>query len=275
MGVQKMSKNNNKNESLKLKNKNESSDQGFLSIFDAKEKNSGFSSKINFKPLTQGLGFKDTVSSGVYTEEIDGKINIERTDNFNMEADSGTLDINNGDGSHGDVHIDNETLKLKTSEVLRPIFFHSGHDGLIKKQTKKSRESLFANFIDVVLSFSGSIVLLALSIDYLGFKSITDMLNQSEQLLINFSVLLISFYLCYKILARLFYGKSLGEWACRLQLGDSKSQEKFYYPLQVMVREIFSLLLGVFFLPIISALFNKDIGYYVSGLHTYIEHKNN
>lgn len=268
-----MSENNKKNDSLNLKNQDESVEQDFLSIFDAREKKAGATSKLSFKPLTKGLGFKDTVSSGVYTEEIDGKINTDTFKTFNFEADSGTLNIDDDEKSHGDVHVDGEKLKLKTSEVLRPIFFHSGHDGLIKKQTKKSRESLFANFIDVVLAFSGSIVLLALSIDYLGFKSVQDMMTQSEQLLTNFSVLLAAFYLCYKILSRLFYGKSLGEWACRLQLGDKKSQEKFYYPIQVMVREIFSLLLGVFLLPIISALFNKDIGYYVSGLHTFIEHK--
>ena len=141
MDVYNMSKKNEKNNPPKLESleKDKISDQGFLSIFDAREKKSvGATQKLIFKPLTQGLGFKDTVSSGVYTEEIDGKINTTNYMKKKFEADGGTLNIGDEESSHGDVHIDGEKLKLKTF-VIRKTINISTHNKLIIKTLQFSR----------------------------------------------------------------------------------------------------------------------------------------
>jgi len=234
-----------------------------LSIFDAKISDAPI--KLGLKPITEGLGFQDRVSAGVYTEELRPV--------SDASADSGSLDIGREDRGDGEIFIDDESLRLQSSEVLRPILFHSGHDGLIKKKEKKGLESFFAVFIDLMLSLSGSILILAFFMDFLGFNSIEAFLVVPKTAALNFSAVFISFYLTYKILSRAFYGRSLGEWSCRLQMGSFKDQQKFAYTFQVALRDLISVATGFFLMPLVSIIFSIDMGYYISGLHVYIEKK--
>ena len=237
---------------------------GILSIFDAKISDTPI--KLDLKPISEGLGFKDRVSAGVYTEEL------EKLADFS--SDAGAMDIGHEDQGHGKVYIeDNSRLRLQSSEVLRPILFHSGHDGLIKGKAKKSLESFFAVFIDLMLSLSGSILVLAFFMDFLGFNSIEAFFFNPRIAVLNFTTVFLAFYLAYKILSRAFYGRSLGEWSCRLQMGSFKDQQRLVYTFQVVLREVVSLVTGLFLLPLISIVFSMDMGYYVSGLHVYIEKK--
>lgn len=234
-----------------------------LSIFDAKVSDAPI--RLDLKPITEGLGFKDRVSTGVYTEELEPL--------SGPSADAGTMDIGREDQGHGEIYVEDDSLRLQSSEVLRPILFHSGHDGLIKKKAKKGLESFFAVFIDLMLSLSGSILILAFFMDFLGFNSIEAFFFDPKTAGVNFTAIFLAFYLTYKILARAFYGRSLGEWSCRLQMGSFKDQQRFVYTFQVALREIVSLATGVFLLPLASVIFSMDMGYYVSGLHVYIEKK--
>jgi len=253
----------NKQDKL-LNNTKPSSDSGeILSIFDAKL--SGSPIKLNLKPITGGLGFQDRVSKGVYTEQLEPLAG--------PSADAGAFDVGHEELDHGEVHVNSDGLSLDSSEVLRPILFHSGHDGLIKKRAKKSTESFFAIFIDLMLSLSGSILTLAFFMDFLGFNSIEDFFFEPTTSAFNFGAIFLAFYMSYKVLSRAFYGRSLGEWACRLQMGSFKDQQKFIYTFQVVLREVLSLATGLFLLPLASLLFGKDLGYYVSGLHVYLEKK--
>ena len=89
------------------------------------------------------------------------------------------------------------------------------------------------------------------------------------KILLVFSAL----FLSYKILSRVFYGRSLGEWSSRHQMGLIIQQHSLSYPLRLLVREIFCLATGIFLFPLLSSLIRRDIGFYVSGLQTYIEQK--
>ena len=245
-----------------------------LSIFGAKTSNAP--TGLGIKPITEGLGFKDCVSSGVYTEELGETLPEEGSLAGAMDLGLDELGLNElglDETGHGEVYIDDNGLRLQSSEVLRPVLFHSGHDGLIKKKAKKSFESFFAILIDLMLSLSGSILTLAFFMDFLGFSSIEGFLFDLKTASFNFIVIFLAFYLTYKILSRTFYGCSLGEWSCRLQMGSVKDQKKFIYIFQIAVREVVSLATGIFLLPLVSFIFSIDVGYYVSGLHVYIEKK--
>jgi hypothetical protein len=246
-----------------------------LSIFDSNEVDSAF--KLDLKPITGGLGFKDRVSSGVYTEELGGgslrdTTNASDHSTYKM-SDSGVVDIGNEELGDGQIHIDGDDIQLESSEVLRPILFHSGHDGLIKKKSRKSVESFFAVTIDMMLILAGSVLTLSFSLNFLGFNSVEAFFFDLKLAALNFSAIFIALYLSYKILARSVYGKSLGEWSCRLQMGSLDDQKKLSYILKVSVREIFSVLTGILTLPLLSSLFSKDLGYYFSGVHMYVEKK--
>jgi|GEM_PF-2386453 len=246
-----------------------------LSIFDSGEVDSAF--KLDLKPITGGLGFKDRVSSGVYTEELGGGSLRDTTHTNNSSSyklsDAGVMDIGNDEMGDGEVHIDGDNIQLESSEVLRPILFHSGHDGLIKKKSRKSVESFFAVTIDMMLILAGAVLTLSFSLNFLGFNSVESFFFDLNIAALNFSAIFMALYLSYKILARSVYGKSLGEWSCRLQMGSTADQKKMSYILKVSVREIFSVLTGILTLPLLSSLFSKDLGYYFSGIHMYVEKK--
>ncbi|MGH1467765.1 MAG: hypothetical protein ACRBBP_02665 [Bdellovibrionales bacterium] len=233
-----------------------------LSLFD--DLGDGLS---EVKPLTRGLGFKDRVSEGVYTMEMDSVDTV--------DADGGTLDIGHESFGDGVLNIDPEGgLKLETSETVQPILFHSGHDGLIKKTAKKSGESLLGAFIDVLLVVAVTILTVAVLTEFTRFffdfaKIAKFNFNELGKVAVVFS----AYFLSYKIFSRVFFGKTLGEWSSRHQLGLLLQQNKLVYPFQVLAREIACLVTAVFFLPILSMVFKKDVGYYFSGLQTYIEQK--
>jgi hypothetical protein len=255
---------NQETEKKKLSDDTSNKSGEVLSIFDANISETPI--KLELKPITDGLGFKDRVSSGVYTEEIQPLKGI-------STADAGVLDIGREDQGDGEIYVEDDSLRLQSSEVLRPVLFHSGHDGLIKKKEKKGIESFFAVFIDLTLCLSGSILVLAFFMDFLGFNSLESFLLDPKTAGLNFVAIFLAFYLTYKILSRAFYGRSLGEWSCRLQMGNLKDQQRFIYTFQVALRELVSIATGLFVLPLVSIIFSVDVGYYVSGLHVYIEKK--
>ncbi len=219
------------------------------------------------KPLTRGLGFKDRVSEGVYTIEMDSVETV--------GADGGTLDIGHENFGDGVLNIDPEgELKLETSETVQPILFHSGHDGLIKRTAKKSGESLLGAFIDTLLVLAVTILTVAVLTEFtrffFDFEKIAKLnLNELGKVGVVFS----AYFLSYRIFTRVFFGKTLGEWSSRHQLGLLLQQNKVVYPFQVLAREIVCLGTAVFLLPVLSAVLKKDVGYYFSGLQTYIEQK--
>ncbi len=225
-------------------------------------------SSLKIKPLTKGLGFKDRV----FTKADAIKINHEDT----VHSDAGTLDIGHKEFDHGVLNIENNgELRLQTCEAVQPILFHSGHDGLVKKTAKKSNESLFGALIDIFLILAGTILTVAILTEFtkyfFDFEKII-MLNAFEfgKVFVVFG----AYFLLYKIFARVFFGKTLGEWSSRNQLGLFTQRFKAGYPIKVLAREVACLITGVFLFPLLSSIFKKDMGYYVSGLQTYVEHKN-
>ncbi len=245
------------------------------------DKNSGFNGEdkignifddidenlLETKPLTKGLGFKDRVSKGNYTVEVN------HTDT--VYSDGGTLDIGHEDFDDGvlDVESDGE-LRLQTSKAIQPILFHSGHDGLIKKTAKKSSESLLGAFIDTLLILAATILTVAILVEFRKY-----FFDFEKKLSLNFFqfgkvfVVFAAYFLSYKLFTRVFFGKTLGEWSSRHQLGLFVQRFKIVYPVQVLAREVACLSTGVFLLPFLSSILKKDVGYYFSGLQTYVEHK--
>ncbi len=227
---------------------------------------------IELKPLTKGLGFKDRVSEGVYTMEVGNEIGDEI--DF-PSSDGGSLDIGNEDMGDGTLNIGSDgSLDVQTAEMVQPILFHSGHDGLIKKTAKKSGESILGAFVDALFVLAFSILTIAVLTELTEYKfnfEGADLFSRNS--LGKMAVVFAAYFLSYKILARLFFGKTLGEWSSRHQLGLLNQQHRFFYPVQVLLREAVCLFTGVFGLPLLSVFFKRDVGFYFSGLQTYVEQK--
>lgn len=223
---------------------------------------------LEFKPISEGLGFKDTIKLNLNSPEVYTEIDVNSEP---ANSDAGTMDVGLPHLPHGEVDLSGDVLRLKTAETLKPVLSHSGHDGLVKKLGKKSSESIFSIGIDVLFSVACSILIFAVLADKLGLTE--ESLAQPKLLAVKFAIVFGAFYLVYKVFSRLIYGKSLGEWACRKQLGSKKDQEEVYYPMLVLLRELASVATGLFVFPILSGLFRKDIGYFCSGLQIYLENR--
>lgn len=224
---------------------------------------------LELRPLSSGLGFKDRVSSK--------KINKNTSLRSEASADAGMIDLGVEDASDdGTLQIEQDgNIRLFNKESFGPVLSHSGHDGLIKRTAKKSGESVIGVVIDMLLVFAISIFSLALLIEF-KLISINEKVLFDGRLNIELLKLFVIFsavFLSYRVLARAFYGKTLGEWANRHQLGLYTEQESFSYIFKVFFRECFTLLTGFLVLPFLSTLAKTDIGYYFSGLHTYVEYK--
>jgi len=92
----------------------------------------------------------------------------------------------------------------------------------------------------------------------------TDMMTQ-----LSLAVLFTALYQMYVIVARSFFGKTLGEWTFDHQLGRKKEQDSALYPIQVLWRSFLTVITGVFILPTLSFISRKDIPSYLSGLQLY------
>lgn len=220
-----------------------------------------------FNPITEGLGFKDKVSDGVYTMEI--KHEIEAT------SDGGTLNIGREEMGDGVLNIgERGAVTVNSSDMVQPALFHSGHDGLIKKTAKKSGESFFGALIDVLLLVALSIFTAAFATEFSTYAFNFELMLEGQALELG-KILLVfaAYFLSYRLLTRVFFGKTLGEWSSRHQLGLVMQQHSMAYPMRVLVREVVCLATGIFLFPVLSSVFRRDMGYYCSGLQTYIEQK--
>jgi hypothetical protein len=70
----------------------------------------------------------------------------------------------------------------------------------------------------------------------------------------------------YMLTLRIFFGFSIGEWACDLRLGQPTERVRRSYPLKVFARTSLILLTGLVTLPALSVLFGRDLSGALSGV---------
>ncbi len=86
---------------------------------------------------------------------------------------------------------------------------------------------------------------------------------------ISLVILLLSVIQLYVVLSRSFFGRTIGEWAFDVQLGDAKQQQSAWYPLLVGWRAILTTLTGFVMLPILSLIAGRDVASLLTGVRTY------
>jgi hypothetical protein len=70
----------------------------------------------------------------------------------------------------------------------------------------------------------------------------------------------------YIVMLRIIMGRSLGEWACGLRLGDYYQQQKNNYAFKVIVRSLLVFATGVILFPMISIFYKQDLAGKLIGL---------
>jgi hypothetical protein len=71
--------------------------------------------------------------------------------------------------------------------------------------------------------------------------------------------LYLAVYQMYVVVARSFFGQTLGEWTFDHQLGRAADQESAWYPLQVLARSLIVMLTGILVLPLLSTALSRDL----------------
>ena len=109
-------------------------------------------------------------------------------------------------------------------------------------------------------------ILLITKVNLLGLlnNAQTDVPTQVHLALLFFAVLQL-----YMLTARSFFGSSLGEWACDIQLGSSFDQSRIVYPILVAWRTLVVSITGVVVLPILSMIAKRDLIKFATGLQLY------
>jgi hypothetical protein len=73
----------------------------------------------------------------------------------------------------------------------------------------------------------------------------------------------------YLIVARAFYGQTLGEWTFDVQLGRKEDQQDTLYPVKVMCRSAILTVTGLVILPLFSLILQQDLVGNIVGVHLY------
>lgn len=82
-------------------------------------------------------------------------------------------------------------------------------------------------------------------------------------------ILFVAVMQMYVVVARSFFGRTLGEWTFDHQMGSVKQQSSPYYPLLVAWRSLVVTVTGIFLLPVLSFIFRKDLTAPLTGLQLY------
>lgn len=70
----------------------------------------------------------------------------------------------------------------------------------------------------------------------------------------------------YIVMLRILLGRSIGEWACGLRLGDFVERKSRTYPVRVILRSILVFSTGLILLPLVSLLMERDLTGRIVGL---------
>lgn len=82
-------------------------------------------------------------------------------------------------------------------------------------------------------------------------------------------VLFLSVIQLYIVLSRSFFGRTIGDWAFDVQLGNQQQQKSAIYPILVGWRALLVMLTGFITLPILSIISRRDVAAFLTGVRTY------
>ena len=140
-----------------------------------------------------------------------------------------------------------------------------------KSKLVKAPVSFAAAILDFVLviALAGMFLVSLLLITKVELQSVyfnfqTDMFTRA-----SLGVLLIAVMQMYVVVARSFFGRTLGEWTFDYQMGNDKDIEATLYPIKIVWRSLVTVLTGLLLLPILSFIFQTDIAAKLTGVQLY------
>ncbi len=121
----------------------------------------------------------------------------------------------------------------------------------------------------IVSAFTMVFVIALLMVTKVDLNLVVRNLDRDLMTQISLGVLFVAVMQMYVVIARSFFGRTIGEWTFDLQLGSDDEQTQESYPLRVAARCLINIFTGLIVLPILSALFDRDIAGSLCGVRLY------
>ncbi|HMN67620.1 MAG TPA: RDD family protein [Bdellovibrionales bacterium] len=131
--------------------------------------------------------------------------------------------------------------------------------------------SLASAFLDLIIVSATALVFLVvlLTVTKVDLNVVLANLDRDPMTQVSLGVLFIAVMQMYVVIARSFFGRTLGEWTFDLQVGQDEEQQRESYPLKVALRSLLNIVTGIVLLPLVSALIGRDVAGQISGVKLY------
>lgn len=140
-----------------------------------------------------------------------------------------------------------------------------------QRQLVSATISIPSAFLDLILITALGLlfVVALLMVTKVNLNLVWRNLQVDPMVQISLAALYVAVMEMYVLITRSYFGRTLGEWTFDLQLGEDADQKKSTYPLRIVFRSLLTLLTGLVFLPLVSALVGRDIAGALSGVKLY------
>jgi hypothetical protein len=168
-----------------------------------------------------------------------------------------------------DVSLNNTLEKAFPKVGFRRPFFHQTVE--VQPQYTPVTSSFTSAILDLLV-ISGLTALMLVGIILLTKVDLIAVIMHTSAPLsvwLEIGAIFFGVYTLYYMCTRGLWGNTLGDWAFDIQLGLEEERMQWYYPAQVVFRMTVIALTGFVIFPLISFLFKKDLGYWISGLRLY------
>jgi len=139
------------------------------------------------------------------------------------------------------------------------------------RMLERSAVSLPSGILDGVMTLALSLVFLVtlMTVTKVDLASLIVKTGLDVPTQLSFATLFMSVWLMYVVVARSFFGRTLGEWTFDHQMGDDQQHQSATYPLRILWRALLVLASGVVTIPLLSLAFNKDLLAPLTGVQLY------
>lgn len=121
----------------------------------------------------------------------------------------------------------------------------------------------------VVAGLSSLFTGVVLAVTDVGLEAVIESAQTDAWTMASLVLLVLSVVQLYLILARSFFGATLGEWALDLSMGSPRQHQSAWFPIAIAWRSLLVMITGFVTLPVLSLLFRRDLAGWVSGVKLY------
>lgn len=174
-------------------------------------------------------------------------------------------------GKPGTPVVQDQIKKIPGQSELAGVGTRRGAADSPQKKLIPATISVASAALDLIICSSIALIFVAvaLTVTKVDLNVVFGNLGRDVMTQVALGVLFVTVMQLYVVIARAFFGATLGEWTFDLQIGQDEEQSQDSYPLKVAARSILNIVTGIVLLPLVSAMLGRDVAGQVSGVKLY------